>query len=98
MIIYRVRYQPECLTVTAVTGFECRPDMLVVSVKSLTDYSLRFSCTAATTGLFEGYVVDQNPLPVFWLDDDQVINFPPIIWPPIYYTTEELQAVGMRKG
>jgi hypothetical protein len=74
MFLFRSRLSPECQTTTQVMGLDCRSDMLVMSVHSLTDYTL--SCTLATTGYFEGYVVDQDPRPVFWLDLIDTIGSP----------------------
>jgi hypothetical protein len=82
MIVYRSRLSAECPTITETLGLDCRADMLVMSVRSVTDYST--VCAAVTlSGHFEGYVMGQDPRPVFWLDYNEIVGG--FIWPPIYY-------------
>ena len=79
MILFRSRLSPECYTTTQVLGLDCRPDMLVMSVKSITDLSKTFLC-GTSTGYFEGYVVDQDSRPVFWLDYSETTGSPVVIF------------------
>jgi hypothetical protein len=88
MIIFRSKTTPECLITPNVLGFDCRSDMLVMSVHTLTDYSS--DCLFPLTGNFEGYVVDQDPRPLFWIDYYEYKDT--ILWCPtcdivIPYTT-----------